>query len=228
MTHVEGGWPREIDYSEAQDTLKYRKRLEKDWPWYGRQTDKVWPSSLAVAIGYGTYFSKQAYLCIGLAQFCCIVCGCCFYVLDFHWKNCCRLVTELDISFGFQLEFSFEPKVRNSESPLWSRWVKTCGIALPNVRILPTLALWDSSPNRPSHVWKWHLVRIGIFMRFIPWLRVLVGRLELGVFPAGMVLSPRNNTIDLFEIYFQEEEPDHMPEILNLKTIALFKDARQK
>ncbi len=32
MTHVEGGWPREIDYSEAQDTLKYRKRLEKDWP----------------------------------------------------------------------------------------------------------------------------------------------------------------------------------------------------
>lgn len=37
--------------------------------------------------------------------------------------------------------------------------------------------------------------------------------------------SPRNNTIDLFEIYFQEEEPDHMPEILNLKTIALFKDS---
>jgi len=34
----------------------------------------------------------------------------------------------------------------------------------------------------------------------------------------------RNNTIDLFEIYFQEEEPDHMPEILNLKTIALFKE----
>ena len=28
--HVEGGWPKEIDYSEAQDTLKYRKRLEKD------------------------------------------------------------------------------------------------------------------------------------------------------------------------------------------------------
>ena len=39
--------------------------------------------------------------------------------------------------------------------------------------------------------------------------------------------SPRNNTIDLFEIYFQEEEPDHMPEILNLKTIALFKDREE-
>lgn len=30
MLHVEGGWPKEVDYSEAQDTLKYRKRLEKD------------------------------------------------------------------------------------------------------------------------------------------------------------------------------------------------------
>jgi dynein intermediate chain 2 len=30
MTHVEGGWPKEIDYTEAQDTLKWRKRLEKD------------------------------------------------------------------------------------------------------------------------------------------------------------------------------------------------------
>ena len=39
-----------------------------------------------------------------------------------------------------------------------------------------------------------------------------------------MLDPPRNNTIDLFEIYFQDEEPDHMPEILNLKTIALFKD----
>mmetsp|Transcript_88772 Transcript_88772/g.250040 ORF Transcript_88772/g.250040 Transcript_88772/m.250040 type:complete len:571 (-) Transcript_88772:220-1932(-) len=30
MLHIEGGWPKEIDYSEAQDTLKWRKRLEKD------------------------------------------------------------------------------------------------------------------------------------------------------------------------------------------------------
>lgn len=30
MTHMEGGWPKEIDSSEAQDTMKYRKRLEKD------------------------------------------------------------------------------------------------------------------------------------------------------------------------------------------------------
>merc|ERR1740120_669711 len=30
MLHVEGGWPKEVDYTEAQETLKYRKRLEKD------------------------------------------------------------------------------------------------------------------------------------------------------------------------------------------------------
>lgn len=30
MTHIEGGWPKEIDATEAQDTLKWRKRLEKD------------------------------------------------------------------------------------------------------------------------------------------------------------------------------------------------------
>jgi len=34
----------------------------------------------------------------------------------------------------------------------------------------------------------------------------------------------QNNTIDLFEIYFQNQEPDHMPENLTMKTIALFKD----
>jgi len=28
--HEEGGWPKEIDYSEAQDTAKWRKRLDKD------------------------------------------------------------------------------------------------------------------------------------------------------------------------------------------------------
>ena len=30
QVHVEGGWPREIDPSEPQDTAKWRKRLDKD------------------------------------------------------------------------------------------------------------------------------------------------------------------------------------------------------
>jgi len=30
MIHVEGGWPKEVDATEAQETLKWRKRLEKD------------------------------------------------------------------------------------------------------------------------------------------------------------------------------------------------------
>jgi len=30
MIHEEGGWPKDIDHTEAQDTMKWRKRLEKD------------------------------------------------------------------------------------------------------------------------------------------------------------------------------------------------------
>jgi len=30
MMHEEGGWPKDIDANEAQDTMKWRKRLEKD------------------------------------------------------------------------------------------------------------------------------------------------------------------------------------------------------
>lgn len=34
----------------------------------------------------------------------------------------------------------------------------------------------------------------------------------------------QNNTIDLFEHYFHGEEPEHLPENLTMKTVALFKD----
>eukprot|EP00746_Dinoflagellata_sp_MGD_P124571 gnl/MRDRNA2_/MRDRNA2_59169_c0_seq2.p1 gnl/MRDRNA2_/MRDRNA2_59169_c0~~gnl/MRDRNA2_/MRDRNA2_59169_c0_seq2.p1 ORF type:complete len:574 (-),score=114.24 gnl/MRDRNA2_/MRDRNA2_59169_c0_seq2:23-1744(-) len=34
----------------------------------------------------------------------------------------------------------------------------------------------------------------------------------------------QNNTIDLFQHYFLDEEPDHIPENLSMKSIALFKD----
>lgn len=30
MIHTEGGWPREVDYTEAQEKFKWKKRLEKD------------------------------------------------------------------------------------------------------------------------------------------------------------------------------------------------------
>uniref|UniRef100_A0A7S3R946 Uncharacterized protein n=1 Tax=Dunaliella tertiolecta TaxID=3047 RepID=A0A7S3R946_DUNTE len=30
MSHVEGGWPKDIDYSEAEHTIRYRKKIEKD------------------------------------------------------------------------------------------------------------------------------------------------------------------------------------------------------
>lgn len=30
MSHVEGGWPKDVDYSEAEHTIRYRKKVEKD------------------------------------------------------------------------------------------------------------------------------------------------------------------------------------------------------
>lgn len=30
MSHVEGGWPKDIDYTEAEHTIRYRKKIEKD------------------------------------------------------------------------------------------------------------------------------------------------------------------------------------------------------
>lgn len=30
MLHKEGGWPATVDSSETQDTLRYKKRIEKD------------------------------------------------------------------------------------------------------------------------------------------------------------------------------------------------------
>lgn len=28
--HVEGGWPKDVDYTEAEHTIRYRKKVEKD------------------------------------------------------------------------------------------------------------------------------------------------------------------------------------------------------
>lgn len=30
MSHVEGGWPKDIDFAEAEHTIRYRKKVEKD------------------------------------------------------------------------------------------------------------------------------------------------------------------------------------------------------
>ncbi|KAL3145226.1 Dynein, 70 kDa intermediate chain, flagellar outer arm [Trebouxia sp. C0010 RCD-2024] len=30
MNHVEGGWPKEVDYTEAEHVIRYRKKVEKD------------------------------------------------------------------------------------------------------------------------------------------------------------------------------------------------------
>lgn len=30
MHHVEGGWPKEVDFTEAEQTIRFRKKVEKD------------------------------------------------------------------------------------------------------------------------------------------------------------------------------------------------------
>ena len=30
MNHLEGGWPKDIDYTEKEQTARYRKKVEKD------------------------------------------------------------------------------------------------------------------------------------------------------------------------------------------------------
>lgn len=30
MFHLEGGWPKDIDYTEVEHTIRYRKKVEKD------------------------------------------------------------------------------------------------------------------------------------------------------------------------------------------------------
>jgi dynein intermediate chain 2 len=30
MSHLEGGWPKDVDYTEAEHTIRYRKKVEKD------------------------------------------------------------------------------------------------------------------------------------------------------------------------------------------------------
>ena len=34
MKHIEGGWPKGYDYTEAEATKKYKKKVEKDTPDY--------------------------------------------------------------------------------------------------------------------------------------------------------------------------------------------------
>lgn len=30
MFHLEGGWPKDIDFTEVEHTIRYRKKIEKD------------------------------------------------------------------------------------------------------------------------------------------------------------------------------------------------------
>ncbi len=31
VLHVDGGWPKDVDPNEAEQTIRYRKKVEKEW-----------------------------------------------------------------------------------------------------------------------------------------------------------------------------------------------------
>lgn len=35
MNHVEGGWPKEVDYTEAEQVIRYKKKVGSRWAWAG-------------------------------------------------------------------------------------------------------------------------------------------------------------------------------------------------
>ncbi|KAJ9518585.1 hypothetical protein QJQ45_018616 [Haematococcus lacustris] len=63
MSHVEGGWPKDIDYSEAEHTIRYRKKVEKDEDYIktvgilGQKVEELVKQNNAVDI-YQEYFTS--------------------------------------------------------------------------------------------------------------------------------------------------------------------------
>ena len=41
MNHMEGGWPKDLDYTEKEQTLRYRKKVEKDEDYLRQVRDLV-------------------------------------------------------------------------------------------------------------------------------------------------------------------------------------------
>ena len=35
INHVEGGWPKDVDHTEAEHTIRFRKKIEKDEDYIG-------------------------------------------------------------------------------------------------------------------------------------------------------------------------------------------------
>ena len=64
MSHMEGGWPKDLDYTEKEQTVRYRKKVEKDEEYLRQVRDlvEVVDSSLMqnVAIDiYENYFATE-------------------------------------------------------------------------------------------------------------------------------------------------------------------------
>jgi len=67
MAHTEGGWPSEIDYTEKEQTVRFRKKVEKDEDYIrqvqlmGEEVEQSIMQNIAVDI-YEDYFNQAEYM----------------------------------------------------------------------------------------------------------------------------------------------------------------------
>jgi len=67
MAHTEGGWPSEIDYTEKEQTVRFRKKVEKDEDYIrqvqlmGEEVEQSIMQNIAVDI-YEDYFNQDEYM----------------------------------------------------------------------------------------------------------------------------------------------------------------------
>ena len=67
MLHVEGGWPKDVDSTEKEQTTRYRKKVEKDEEYIrqiqlmGEEVEQSIMQNIAVDI-YEDYFNQDEYM----------------------------------------------------------------------------------------------------------------------------------------------------------------------
>ena len=79
INHEEGGWPKDVDYAEAEHTIRFRKKVEKDEDYVntvvnlGARVEARAMQNNAIDI-YRRYFSSD--LTDIVAEVCYDLCGC--------------------------------------------------------------------------------------------------------------------------------------------------------
>lgn len=69
MSHMEGGWPKEVDHTEAEQVIRFRRKVEKDEDYIrqvlrlGAVVEDLVKQNNAIDI-YEQYFEGKRWLCV--------------------------------------------------------------------------------------------------------------------------------------------------------------------